>query len=377
MVKIIKNAPGWLGLSTNRTSFVYLSKRAEIVRQIFQLSIGGFGGYAIAKLLNKKQIPGFGSSKKWDKSTVDNILTSRVTIGEYQRKQKIDGKLAIVGDPIPNYYPALIDAATFEAAQIARQNNMANRSGRRGPVIANLFFGLASCSYCSEAMKIYYSSDRSLICSKVLSGHGKCPRFAWTYSDFENVFIETLDAAPRYSELTDILRALRNSSDQNNEVDLLDARMSMTSFLRRSIESITIAVAGAQPPAPKPQVFIRRDHPSRLFSVKFMDGFSLVGFPRLLEPSPPSEPKGRKIPSVELQQLFGLSPRQAEITSLLVQGFSLKQAAEKLGQTLETGRWHLREIFRRTNTHSQSELIVLAKRSCPGVEIAAPASDNV
>lgn len=376
MVKKIRNAPGWLGLSTDRTSFVYLSERAEIMRQIFQLSIGGFGGYAIARLLNKKQIPGFGSSKKWDKSTVDNFLTSRATIGEYQRKQIIDGKLEIVGDPIPNYYPKVIDAATFEAAQIARQKNMANRSGRRGTVIANLFFGLASCSYCLEAMKIF-GSDRSLICSKVLSGHGKCPRFAWTYSDFENVFFETLDAAPRYSEFADILRALRDSSEQNNEVDLLDARMQMTNLLRRSIESITIAVAGAQPPAPKRRVIVHRNHPNRSFLVKFMDGSSLVGFPRRLESSPPEEPKGRKIPPVELQQLFGLSPRQAEITSLLVQGFSLKQAAKKLGQTLETGRWHLREIFRRTNTHSQSELIVLAEQSCPGIEIAAPASDNI
>ena len=41
MIKKIKNAPGWLGLSEDRTEFIYLPDRAEIVEYIFQLSIGG------------------------------------------------------------------------------------------------------------------------------------------------------------------------------------------------------------------------------------------------------------------------------------------------------------------------------------------------
>ena len=357
MAKRIKNAPSWLKLSSDRTSFVYLPDRAEIVRQIFQLSIDGFGGYSIAKLFNKKQIPGFGSSKKWDQSTVHNMLTNRATIGEYQKRQVIDGKVEFVGEPVPNYYPAVIDAETFEAAQIARRQNMVNRSGRRGKTITNLFSGLASCFYCAQAMKFYSNNGKSLMCSDVLSGHGKCPRFAWTYQDFEDAFFDTLNVASRYSDFSEILVALRNSVEQDNEPDLLDARMRMTHFLRRSIKTITIAVAG-DPPA-KPHLLIRRNNPNRFFEVKFTDGFSLVGFPRLLEAPPQEEPEGRKISSVELAKTFGLSPRQAEITSCLVQGFSLKQTAEKLGQTIETARWHLREIFRRTNTHSQSELIAL------------------
>jgi len=77
MAKKIKNAPGWLGLAEDRESFVYLPDRAKIVREIFDLSISGFGGYAIANLLNQKKIPGFGSSKRWDQSTIHNMLSSR------------------------------------------------------------------------------------------------------------------------------------------------------------------------------------------------------------------------------------------------------------------------------------------------------------
>ncbi|WP_409410524.1 recombinase family protein [Bradyrhizobium sp. AUGA SZCCT0160] len=66
------------------------------------------GGYTIAKLLNSKQIPAFGTSKRWDQSTIRNMLSSRATIGEYQRKQTIDGREFPVGDPVPDYYPPVI-----------------------------------------------------------------------------------------------------------------------------------------------------------------------------------------------------------------------------------------------------------------------------
>lgn len=364
MVKKIKNQPGWLGLTSDRTSFIYLPDRAETVRQIFQLSIGGFGGKAIANLLNKKQVPGFGSSRKWDQSTIHNMLTSRATIGEYQRKQTIDGREEPIGPPIPAYYPAVIDEETFEAAQIARNNNLAARSGRRGRLITNLFFGLASCSYCAEAMKFDSNAKCTrLLCSGVKSGLGKCPRFAWTYTNFEDSFFESVESAIRYPKFSEILFKLRAGLKQDNDAQILDARMQMVTFLRSSLSSLTIAVAGAKPPAPKHHLVIRPDYTERFFKVQFLDGFSLVGFPR--RPSPPLEPigLGMKIPPRQLETYLGLSPRQAEITSLLVQGFDLKQAAQKLGQSHETARWHLREIFRRANTHSQRELIDLAERT--------------
>jgi hypothetical protein len=74
MAKKFKKAPGWLGLSEDRTSFVYIPERAQIVRQIFDLSIAGMGGYTIAKLLNSKNVPAFGTSKRWDQSTIHNML---------------------------------------------------------------------------------------------------------------------------------------------------------------------------------------------------------------------------------------------------------------------------------------------------------------
>lgn len=135
MRKKIMNTPGWLALNADRSAFIYLPDRAEVVREIFDLSIKGLGGYSIAKLLNSRNVPAFGTSGRWDQSTIHNMLTSRATIGEFQKKQIIEGKEYPFGEPISGYYPPVIDEETFEAAQVARRSNLSSGRGRKGRFI--------------------------------------------------------------------------------------------------------------------------------------------------------------------------------------------------------------------------------------------------
>ena len=110
-----QSCPGWLGLTGDRTTFVYIPERAEVVRKIFEMSASGLGGYTIAKKLNAVGVPGFGQSGKWDQSTIHNMLRNRATLGEYKKKRKLNGKETPVGEPVPNYYPAVIDEDLFRA----------------------------------------------------------------------------------------------------------------------------------------------------------------------------------------------------------------------------------------------------------------------
>jgi len=68
-------------------------------------------------------------------------------------------------------------------------------------------------------------------------------------------------------------------------------------------------------------------------------------------------------PTVELgpvlSQLYGLTPAEAELAALLVQGRALEEAANELGITRNTARTHMKRIFSKTNTHRQGELISL------------------
>ena len=97
-------------------------------------SIGGVGGYSIANYLNKQNVPAFGPLPKWDHSTIDSMLRNRATIGEHQPKSYAGGckKGVPNGPPISNYYPAVLDEATFEAAQRARRQNLVASRGRKG-----------------------------------------------------------------------------------------------------------------------------------------------------------------------------------------------------------------------------------------------------
>jgi len=74
-----------------------------------------------------------------------------------------------------------------------------------------------------------------------------------------------------------------------------------------------------------------------------------------------SEPALRaEVAGAGLKQLFRLTAREAELAARIVQGQSLKAAAEELGISVKTVRHHLEAIFRKTGTRRQAELTALA-----------------
>lgn len=65
-----------------------------------------------------------------------------------------------------------------------------------------------------------------------------------------------------------------------------------------------------------------------------------------------------EIPGGRLVELYRFSPREVELATLLIAGRDLKTAAHQLGITVPTTRVYLRNIFRKTRTGRQSELII-------------------
>jgi DNA-binding NarL/FixJ family response regulator len=58
-----------------------------------------------------------------------------------------------------------------------------------------------------------------------------------------------------------------------------------------------------------------------------------------------------------------LSPREAQILKLLAEGHSYKTAARELAISLDTIRFHVRNIYEKLHVHSKSEAVVKALRS--------------
>lgn len=61
---------------------------------------------------------------------------------------------------------------------------------------------------------------------------------------------------------------------------------------------------------------------------------------------------------------FRLSPAQARVSVLIVTGHSLADTAQKLHVSENTARSHLKQVFQKTSTHGQMELVHLHARNC-------------
>jgi hypothetical protein len=283
MIKKLMGCPGWLKLSEDRTSFIFDPEKAEIVRRIFEASISGLGGYTIAKQLNAKNVPAFGPSPKWDQSTIHYMLRNRATIGEHQPKRIRNGKRIPEGDPISKFYPPVIEESLFLAAQVAREENLASGRGRKGRLITNLFRGIPTCAYCASPVLFKSKSNvKSLICSRVIEKRG-CFRFAWSYRDFENSFLDfvknreldvTTDPLEREA-LAELVKHIRSLSGS----DVYDARVGIAISLKATVSELKIASAGATLVAGKPDARIRLDRAGRYFVVRFRSGPVRTGFP--------------------------------------------------------------------------------------------------
>jgi DNA-binding CsgD family transcriptional regulator len=71
-----------------------------------------------------------------------------------------------------------------------------------------------------------------------------------------------------------------------------------------------------------------------------------------------SDPLSVKLPEASvLMELYDLTPREARFAAAFVEARGLNPVGETLGIARETARRHLKSLFEKTGTHSQSELI--------------------
>jgi DNA-binding CsgD family transcriptional regulator/PAS domain-containing protein len=75
-----------------------------------------------------------------------------------------------------------------------------------------------------------------------------------------------------------------------------------------------------------------------------------------------------------VEAAFGLTPRQATLAVLLVRAASLRHAAAELSMAQETTRTHLKEIFERTHTRRQADLIRALSVAFGSVSAASPSA---
>lgn len=177
--------PAWLTLNRETGEFTKIDDRVEIVRRIFREYDEGFGKRKIASRLNAEGIAawGRGDSKGdgWHPSYVQKILSNTAVLGEYQpHTRPRGGKREPSGDPIPNYFPAIVDEVSFARANSGRKRVP---GGAVKGNLSNLFSGLTRCAVCGG--KMTYVKKQSAGAKR----KNRAGDYTWSVSDDQSYLV--------------------------------------------------------------------------------------------------------------------------------------------------------------------------------------------
>ncbi|MDX3921341.1 recombinase family protein [Pseudomonas aeruginosa] len=231
-IAMTAQAPAWLDTeifyifdeekkkNIKRRKYVLNKEKSEAVRLIFDLYSNGNGCLKIKNILNERSIPTFKGAEYWEPSIITKIIKNPATFGLYQPKKQGTGKrdLIAAGEPINDYFPAVITRELFEQCERIREGN-GTRKGRKGKLFTNLFTGLLKCVDCGSPVhllnpgidkrnkvqkSIYY-----LVCKRAKFTK-ECTTKRVRYDDFETALLKAIQEI----NLADIL-------NENNPLETL------------------------------------------------------------------------------------------------------------------------------------------------------------
>lgn len=201
--------PAWLDLDRKTGVFHEVPERVQIVRRIFDMTLDGVGQGVIAQTLNREGVPVFGRGMYWHRTYIAKILDNPAVRGVFvpHVQDQSSGKLVRVAlEPVPNYYPAIIDADTLERLQSMRTGSVQPRRGRHAAKpLTNIFGGIARCAACGGSMTMTNKGDgnKYFVCTRAKTGAG-CTYRTLRYQRVEDCFLSIwpalLDTVPDASE---------------------------------------------------------------------------------------------------------------------------------------------------------------------------------
>lgn len=201
--------PAWLDLDRKTGVFHEVPERVQIVRRIFDMTLDGVGQGVIAQTLNREGVPVFGRGMYWHRTYIAKILDNPAVRGVFvpHVQDQSSGKLVRVAlEPVPNYYPAIIDADTLERLQAMRTGSVQPRRGRHAAKpLTNIFGGIARCAACGGSMTMTNKGDgnKYFVCTRAKTGAG-CTYRTLRYQRVEDCFLSIwpalLDTVPDASE---------------------------------------------------------------------------------------------------------------------------------------------------------------------------------
>jgi hypothetical protein len=181
----LNSLPWWL--MNGRDRYEFKPKMRELIKEIFDMYLSGYGSQTVAIKLNEKNVPlppikngaNRTNANGWHPTYIQNLIKNRALIGYYF---KSDHKI----------FPPAISEREFYAANKKRMDRKCF-AGRRAQHI-NPYMGLCRCALCGGHIIIHHSGVKQygahpyayLQCSN--SRRAKCSAAGLAYRVFEESF---------------------------------------------------------------------------------------------------------------------------------------------------------------------------------------------
>lgn len=204
--KLTSTCPSWLEPTRDKqgklTGFRLHKERSAKLRGIIERLLAGESKWSIVRELNQAGEPTWKHRVKttreyrWGRETLRRMLKSRALVGELQphtRSRDAQGRRVLTPvEAVPNYYPALIDEATWQQLQAVLSRSPLRGRHTHGPLL-NVWSGVLRCPKCGNVFTRYRKGrGRAAV---LACGRAKDQRCDWRpveYSDMEEVVLQEL-----------------------------------------------------------------------------------------------------------------------------------------------------------------------------------------
>lgn len=273
---LTSECPRWLRLNADRTKFEVQEKIVESIRRVFDMRINGHGAVAIVARANRENwpVPGKPPTRRagelveefkdrkarspessWHLSLIGRLLKNRALLGEYQPRS-VDpagsSRRIAVGEPVRDYYPAVLDETTFLRAQAvaARRGRF---PGRRDAAMKNWLYGIVRCQCGQSLVRKNKQSTKQpgysrFYCTARVRGVTRCP----------SVNTSELEMVVLYFASTHLPRSIGSApvEELKAKVDALETKISSG---RLAIESLSDAIADMPEPTARRGLMTRME----------------------------------------------------------------------------------------------------------------------
>jgi DNA invertase Pin-like site-specific DNA recombinase len=234
--------PAWLrwNRETHRTEVI--KERATLLRAIFKKADAGWSKHRIARWLNKRRVDTWSQGKRkgafWHSSYIQKLLTSRAVLGTFTphtatkdgngvRKRKPQ-------DPVPGYWPAVIDRDLFDRVE-AQAKATAARGRNAGAEPRSIFAGVIKCGRCGGAVvRVTKGKHVYLVCSRANAKAHGCEYRAVRYASAEQALRVNARAI-----IEDAPRG-RETAEMDEELQILDAGVTELIWEVQELVDLTI-----------------------------------------------------------------------------------------------------------------------------------------